>query len=129
MASPFTHKSKAVRARRTKRVTLAAIKLLARDFHVFAPIAYNGPWEKTKYKLPPEWAFWANYDLNFLRRCDALIVFKIYGWRKSVGMQAEIEYAKSIGMPVFYVTEKEIEDGVLPKKLDEFHTKAKTHDQ
>lgn len=44
--------------------------------------------------------FWLKTTLNLLARCDALVL--VEGWEKSQGTAAELEYAKSIGMPVYY---------------------------
>jgi nucleoside 2-deoxyribosyltransferase len=47
--------------------------------------------------LPDE--FWLKTTLNLLRRCDAIVL--VAGWEKSQGTLAEIEYAKSVGIPVY----------------------------
>lgn len=108
LASPFTHPSKHVRSRRINRVTDVTIRLLRAGIQAFSPISYNGAWERTVYRLPCEWPFWEKYDKNFLKRCDAMIVLKIPGWKESVGVTAEIEYADQLGMPIFYITEEQV---------------------
>jgi hypothetical protein len=44
---------------------------------------------------------------NQIKACKGLIVFKMVdalgSWKNSKGMQAEIEYAKSLGLPIDYV--------------------------
>lgn len=42
-------------------------------------------------------AYWYEYDLHLLRRCDALL--RLEG--ESVGAELEIKVAESIGLPVF----------------------------
>jgi nucleoside 2-deoxyribosyltransferase len=44
-------------------------------------------------------SFWLQTTLNLLRRCDAVVL--VPGWEKSQGTLAEIEYAESVGMPVW----------------------------
>jgi nucleoside 2-deoxyribosyltransferase len=118
LASPFTHKSKYVRSRRINKVTDITIRLLRAGIQAFSPIAYNGAWERSVYRLPCEWPFWEKYDKNFLRRCDAIVVLQLPGWDKSVGVTAEIEYAIQLGMPVFYITEEQVVTEQLGELLD-----------
>lgn len=110
LASPYTHKDPSVRKLRAETATEAAVKLLHLGIFVFAPIPYNEPWEK--YNLPGDWAFWADFDKSFVERCDGgLIVLMIDGWKNSTGVTAEIEFAKSINLPVYYVTKDQIDAG------------------
>jgi hypothetical protein len=45
-------------------------------------------------------SMWLRGDLEILDRCDAL--FAMYGWTESEGAKAEVDFAQSIGMPVFF---------------------------
>lgn len=109
LASPYTHKDPAIRKLRAELATEAAVKLLHMGIFVFAPIPYNEPWEK--YNLPGDWSFWADFDKSFVERCDGgLIVLMLDGWEKSTGVTAEIEFAKSLKLPVYYVTMEQIEN-------------------
>ena len=110
LASPYTHKDAHVRKLRTELATEAAVKLLHLGIFVFAPIPYNEPWEK--YNLPGDWSFWADFDKSFVERCDGgLIVLMLDGWDKSTGITAEIEFAKSINLPIYYTSLEQITDG------------------
>ena len=111
LASPYTHKDWRVKKERADAVTKAAVDLLHHGVFCFAPIAYNEPWEK--YDLPGDWRFWEKFDKAFIVKMDAIIVLTLDGWDKSVGVTAEVEYAKSINKPVFYLTEEQIETGEL----------------
>jgi hypothetical protein len=120
MASPFTHKSKRVRDMRAKLATKAAIDLLKHNIMVFAPIPYNANWTRNDSGgLPVEWSFWETYDKNFLHRCDGLIILQLEGWNKSVGVTAETQYAREIGLPIFKLSPKDIDKGNL-KKIRQF---------
>ncbi|MCW2255833.1 nucleoside 2-deoxyribosyltransferase [Providencia alcalifaciens] len=44
---------------------------------------------------------WSAIDMEFLARCDGLIVLTLPGWDKSSGVAAEINYFKEKGMPVW----------------------------
>lgn len=112
LASPYSHPDPAVKKHRAEMVTESAVDLLHLGVFVFAPISYNEPWEK--YNLPGDWQFWQDFDKTFVSRCDGgIIVLMLDGWDKSVGVTAEIEFAKSIGLPVYYTTPQQIKNGDL----------------
>jgi nucleoside 2-deoxyribosyltransferase len=112
LASPYTHTDPIVKKQRAEAVTKSAVDLLHKGVFVFAPISYNEPWEK--YNLPGDWHFWSEFDKTFVSRCDGgLIVLMLDGWEKSVGVTAEIEFARSIGLPVYYTTPEQISNGDL----------------
>lgn len=50
-----------------------------------------------QHSAPDE--LWLQGDLVMLERCDAIVL--VEGWEKSSGTKAEIEHAKSKGIPVF----------------------------
>lgn len=112
LASPYSHPDPAIKKHRAEQVTESAVDLLHLGIFVFAPIAYNEPWEK--YNLPGDWQFWQDFDKTFVARCDGgVIVLMIDGWDKSIGVTAEIAFAESIGLPVYYATPEQIKQGDL----------------
>lgn len=52
-------------------------------------------------------SIWLDGDLELLKRSDAVLL--VSGWESSTGAKAEVEYAVSIGKPVFY-TMREAEE-------------------
>jgi hypothetical protein len=54
--------------------------------------------------LKGTWDFWRLVDIEFLKRCDELWVLTLDGWDKSVGVLAEIAYAKRNGIPIKYLS-------------------------
>ena len=94
---------------RAEVATKAAVDLLRLGMVTFAPIPYNCHWEK--YNLPSDWGFWEPFDKTFLDHVSALIVLQIPGWDVSKGVTAEIEYAKDIGLPIYYLTVEQIAAG------------------
>lgn len=118
LASPYSHTDVKIKKMRAEAVTKSAVDLLKLGVFVFAPISYNEPWEK--YNLPGDWKFWCEFDKTFVSRCDGgIIVLMLDGWDKSVGVTAEIEFAKSIGLPVYYATQEQIESGDLSFMIPE----------
>ena len=110
LASPYTHDDIRVRRHRAEVATMAAIDLLHENVFVFAPIPYNAPWEKYDREIRGDWEFWAKFDEAFIKRCDALLVLTIDGWKESVGVQAEIKIAEKLNKPVLYVSIEQIEN-------------------
>ena len=111
LASPFTDPNQQIREERVKGATEAAINLLLQGIYAFSPIAYNGNW--TRRELPGDWGFWCEFDKLFLERCDALIVLKLDGWDRSVGVKEEIAYAAQLLRPTFYVTLEDVLAGKI----------------
>lgn len=103
LASPFTHKNKSVMEERFWVVSEVAGRLTKeRNVHLYCPIAMGWPIAQ-KADLPTDWNYWQHNCKVFISRCQELWVVMIDGWKESTGVQAEIEYAKSIGISVKYV--------------------------
>lgn len=69
---------------------------------VFSPIVHSHPLA-VYHDLPGTWDFWSKIDYAFIDSCSKVRVMMYDMWEQSVGMKAEIEYAKKIGKPVEYV--------------------------
>jgi len=100
LASPYSHSDPSVREQRFQAACAAAAQFLREGQLVFSPIAHSHP--LVPYGLPTPWSFWARFDSQFLERCDELVVLMLDGWEASVGVQAEIDYARRRGKPVWY---------------------------
>ena len=102
LACPYSHQHKNVRHLRHFLVTLVGDKLIQKGHHIFSPIT-----ESHMYQLHGDcggsWDFWASHDKLMLRKCDELWVLMLEGWDKSVGVKAEIEYAKTKQMKIKYL--------------------------
>lgn len=109
LASPYSHKEREIMDLRAEQATKAAVDLLKLGIVTFAPIPYNCHWEK--YNLPSNWEFWEKFDKTFIDHMSALIVLTIEGWDRSVGVTAEIAYAKELGLNVYYISPEMIESG------------------
>ncbi|MEQ8785112.1 MAG: DUF1937 family protein [Pirellulaceae bacterium] len=109
LASPYTHNNPAVRRRRFEQACQATASLLRAGISTFSPVVHSHP--VTKFGLPSTWEFWSRLDREFLARSDVLAVLTLPGWRDSVGVTAEIEMARSMGLPVVYVAPDEFESG------------------
>ena len=100
LASPYSHPDAAVREDRFRAVCEHAAALL-RDGHlVYSPIAHSHP--LAALGLPGDWAFWADHNRAMLERSSSLVVLQLPGWERSVGVAAEVEIARALGLPVHF---------------------------
>lgn len=103
LASPYSHKSEIVRAMRKFLVDAVGSQLVAQGIHVFGPITESACYTKMEPTLDGAWDFWKAHDLLMLDRCDAMLVLTLKGWAQSVGVSAEIKYAKERGLDVLFL--------------------------
>ena len=101
LASPYTHPDLDVRRHRYYEALDYAIGCTQKGEVIFSPIVHSYPMEES---IPGDWRTWEKIDKVFLDVCEKVRVLQIEGWDKSVGVSAEIEYAKSIGKEVEYAT-------------------------
>jgi hypothetical protein len=109
LASPYSHKDQEVKDNRFLVVQEVTVKMLMdANIYAFSPIAYNHP--MVIHDLPTDWNFWENYDKAFIDHCDGLVVLTIDGWKESIGVTAEIEYAKELNLPVIYISVEDVKN-------------------
>lgn len=53
-------------------------------------------------KLPEESEWWLEWCLSLLSKCSEMDVLMLPGWKTSVGVQAEIRYAKDNNIKINY---------------------------
>jgi len=108
LASPFTHKSQKVMDYREELVSIAAAELTAlHRVALFLPITQSYRMCQLRPKLfGTTFLAWQDIDLAAIDNCDELWVLKIDGWKKSVGVIAEIKYATEGNIPVKYISSK-----------------------
>lgn len=82
------------------------VLFLNQGYNVFSPITHSH--SLSRFNLPGDWAFWQKIDYQFLEWADELVViipaFKegLEKVEKSVGVQAEIKYAKELKKPIYF---------------------------
>ena len=104
LASPYTDEVPEVLEFRYIKTLAATASMTREGFQVFSPIVY-GHVLREVLKLPPSFSIWRKFDFLMLARSDILLVLTLDGWKKSVGVKAEIKEAKRLGMPIKYVGE------------------------
>lgn len=104
VASPYSHKSKKIMIQRFKDIT--RIIGILQDTHPYAfigPITQSHQTAMHMKKSEGSFKHWARRDYTYIYNSQELWVVKLPGWTISVGVQAEIEFAKAIGIPVKYI--------------------------
>jgi Domain of unknown function (DUF1937) len=81
---------------------------LRKGISCYSPIAHN----HNSRNMPEDgWGFWYKFDLDMLVRCDILVVLKLDRWEHSTGIQGEMEFARSHGMPILFLEEENVTAG------------------
>lgn len=106
LASPYTHSDPSVREARFDAACLATAELVRSGHVVFSPIVHGHP--LVRFGLPVEWEYWERFDREHLRRCDQMVVLMLDGWRESRGVQAEIDLAIEMDLPIRYLSPSRI---------------------
>ena len=102
LASPYTHPDPWVRQERYEQALAAQTRLLDRGEFVFSPIVQTH-YSDMKLRQSKDHAFWMRLALEYLHRCDALLILTLEGWQWSKGVKAEMDAAKLAGLPVEFM--------------------------
>jgi hypothetical protein len=102
LASPYYHKNHDIREQRFISVCKKAGELMNQGYFVYSPIAHSHP-IAVQCELPKDWVFWEQYDIEYIKWVDEVWILQLDGWSKSKGISAEIEIAKSIGKPIYFI--------------------------
>lgn len=90
------------------QANLASIAILNDGENVFSPITHSHPLTQIPGKtVPGNWEFWQKIDYQFIDWADEIyVLIPTEGEERvlnSVGVQAEIKYAKEHNKPVYYI--------------------------
>lgn len=105
LASPYYHKDPQIREERFKAVCKKAGELMNQGYFVYSPIAHSHP-IACQCKLPKDWKFWEQYDVEYIKWVDEVWILMLPGWTESVGIKAEIGIAEEMDKLVRYVKER-----------------------
>ena len=113
LASPFAHELAAVREARLEAVRHVCGNLVNEGKIVLSPLVYAGELAVRGFHAPQGWYAW---DLQFLARCDELLVLQLPGWESSNGLLVEIAAAQARNLPIRLMS---LEDAKLPAEIFE----------
>ena len=102
LAIAFTHDKDAVMKMRYELANWASSILMDEGYVVFSPISHSYGIAKYLGKMVDH-DYWMDQCLPWMESCDLLVVFDdgpAGAWQHSKGVQAEIHYAKELGISV-----------------------------
>lgn len=95
LAGPYTIGDPVINVR---NMILVAEEVRAKGHLPYIPLL-NHLWHLAS---PHEYEYWMNMDLEWIKVCDAIL--RLPG--ESKGADLETEYARDVGIPVFYTTDQ-----------------------
>lgn len=103
VASPYYHDNPGIMKDRYEAVSEACYLMALSGWNVISPVMMWHPVKVSKAAFEGV----VNSDLvrmnmALLKRCDTLVCLQIKGWEQSLGMLAEIDYARELGKEVRY---------------------------
>lgn len=102
LASPYTHNNPKVQDSRCEAVVIATRTLLVRKIKVFSPIVHGMPIFQDP-SVPRDFEFWKDLSLCMVANCKNFAILELEGWEVSVGVQAELELAKTLQKTTFRI--------------------------
>lgn len=106
LANPYSHPDPEVMENRYREAVRFTAGFTACGYIVFSPIVHSHPLAMN-HQMATDWEFWKRIDSKFISVCSEVWVVKMDGWEKSRGVQAEIQIANELGIPVKYIDTKE----------------------
>lgn len=106
LASPISHDEASVVQQRLEAVVMLQGQLLLAGVLAYCPHAH---WNQAVAAVgtPSDWCFWKHPSFGMLDRCGALIVYRLPGWARSVGVQEELAYAMRFEKPVYFCEQQQ----------------------
>ena len=107
LASPYTHTSKAKQKQRLRDISKVGGILVDKNIHCIMPICSSVEVAKV-HKTCTKFDYWKELDLLYVKKCDGLIIANLPGWHLSVGVKAELEYARVHNKDVYILNTKDL---------------------
>lgn len=82
--------------------TMAYRLMSEKGLHVYSPILHYHDMA-THHALPTSAKYWQLINQFSIDLCEAVYVYRSFGWQNSIGVRKEIEYARQIEIPVYFV--------------------------
>jgi hypothetical protein len=113
LATPYSHPDPKIRQDRWLAVSRAAAYLIGSGLIVLSPISMGHPINVrgASLGLSADFAAWRETNMSMLRASNLLIILTLDGWRESVGVAAETDAARELGIPISHLCP--VEDGYV----------------
>lgn len=106
LCSPYTNQDPEVMVARFDHAAKATAWLIKdQGWNVFSPIVHSHPLALIG-GLSGKWSFWEQIDRQYLSLSERVVVLTLPGWRESVGVTAELDFARKIQRPIWYLIEQ-----------------------
>lgn len=105
LASPYSHPDPLVMKTRFLLAEQCTAALLKRKAWVYSPVVHCHELA-AKYQLPTDFAYWQEYNIAMIKRCESFVILAIPGWEESKGVNGEISVARMLGMPIAHCNEE-----------------------
>lgn len=102
LASPYSHPSVNIREQRARAARDATYHALRQGYVTFSPIHATHD-IACAHSLPKDAAWWESYNSRYLDKCAGVIVLQLDGWRESVGVGTELDFADARDLTVLYM--------------------------
>lgn len=103
LAIPYSDPDPKVREARFLLSNRIAARIMDLGYVVFSPISHSHLIELQSSKVK-SWEWWQKQDKAFLDWCDELWIIKLFDyWKKSTGVQGEIEEIKKQNKPIIFI--------------------------
>lgn len=100
LATSYSHPDPAKRAARANLASECAAWLMRKGWSVASPLSMGHAIWTAYPNLETDFAAWREPCLRMLEMSDALVVLLLDGIRESVGVAAEIDHARKLGIPL-----------------------------
>ena len=100
LATSYSHPDAAKRAARANLASQCAAWLMRKGWCVISPLSMGHAIAAEGADLPSDFAAYQEVCLRLLEVSDALVVLLLDGIRESVGVAAEIDHARKLGIPL-----------------------------
>ena len=100
LATSYSHPDAAKRAARANLASQCAAWLMRKGWCVISPLSMGHAIAAEGADLPSDFAAYQEVCLRMLEASDALMVLLLDGIRESVGVAAEIDHARKLGIPL-----------------------------
>lgn len=101
LASPYSSPIEGAAQLRFEKAQRFAAHCLSQNIHVFSPIVYAHELAALS-GMRTDAQFWARFNIDMIRYCEALFIYCIQGWDQSKGIKLELNLAKTLSIPVAY---------------------------
>lgn len=97
LAQPYTDPDKAIREKRYNAALQIVADYTRLEFLIYSPIVHYHP-VAVRHNLPGDFSFWRQLNFDALERCTEIWVLPLKGWEASLGLRAEIQRARKLGL-------------------------------